>query len=447
MTHQPQWLEDVHQLTNDNFNLHNPVMLHVLHVQRKNKLRRAYTSARIIQKYIRQIQQRRRYLHIRNCFITLTRHTKLRLIHIKKKRNCGNAIANWSKKLASKRITERLYMEQLKYKSATTFQNAYRSMKSRRRFQYLIRLHIQDVLQFKVVPKILHRQANAVQSHAVALTVTKSTMHQGILLSMPHFIELKEEYKRIVRSVASHQWNDMVQHHIVPNISDFWKRSIRISKWYRYHKIRKFNYLKRRFILNRAANVVQRRWRILKWRKITARAKVMKMMADHRIKIEKVKKKKERKEYKKRLKQMEHNLKRRQAIKKAKENGEKEPLLIHIEVSSPSSSETEDTEEENSRSNRNGVTMDGRRPKNDEDDKDDNDFTSKNMIHYMEALCVVIIQRNWRKYHLIKFLQARIVHRRSTQIQIWWKAIFFNVTFKRHLFLRVRLRKLEHKDW
>ena len=96
--------------------------------------------------------------------------------------------------------------------------------------------------------------------------------------------------------------------------------------------------------------------------------------------------------------------------------------------------------------------MDGRRPlnKNDEDDKDDNDdndFKSKNMVHYMEALCVVIIQRNWRKYHLIKFLQARIVYKRSTQIQIWWKAIFFNVTFKRHLFLRVRLRKLEHNDW
>jgi hypothetical protein len=55
-----------------------------------------------------------------------------------------------------------------------------------------------------------------------------------------------------------------------------------------------------------------------------------------------------------------------------------------------------------------------------------------------------LMQRAYRSYSLRKFISEQIIYRKAAIIQKFWRVAKHNWTFKRHLFLNVRLRILEH---
>ena len=451
--HRPQYHEDWpswQQFTN-------PAMLHVVAHQRRNKLRRAHTSSRTIQAQFRSYQQRKQFLRVRASFIQFERLSRARLTKIRHRNNCGAVITKWLKRMASQTITERLYLEQLQYRSAVIFQCLHRSRESKRIFQRALRTQTQGMLSQYLIPRVLRRQALAIQSHSLARMLESQASSQGIARVLPLLAARREELKSVCATVATSQWTTMLHQQIVPLLCIQWDSSTRLAKWYRFHKIRKYNWLQRRFELNRAAIIIQKIWRILVWKKIVARAKVFKMIEDLRTRREQEKKKKEREEYKKRLKKMQRKMDRRVATKKSKKKNRLLNDMVHDDDrqescdsgSAPSQGKTSDDEDE---------SEDGDGDSNDNGDSDSNNEGSNNynfnggineekLVLYMERLVVLIIQRTWRRYRLRSYLYIRIRLRRATQLQQWWRAVIYNVTFKRHLFLRVRLRKLEHDEW
>jgi hypothetical protein len=432
----------------------NPAMLRVVAKQRNELLQSHENQAKIIQSQVRRYLQRKKYIRALHGFKRFKHLASSRIAKIIYIRKCSERIVRLLGKNVKRNIHSRKMYNDLLCRSTIIIQSMYRCHKSRRIYGTLKWSYLHNLLLRTLVPLIIRRQSHVLYSQQLAIDTMKGINRKCLKKVLPRLSKKKQKLKRIVNLIASHEWLNIIKYidlNVIPALSMQRNACIRIIKWYRFHKIRKFHFLKNRQHLHAAAMIVQKRWKKLQFKKRIATAKVLNMINKHKKLVLKKKRKLLRKDKKKKIKLLHRQIQLKEEMKQLKHHDKSsiKKMLKTIKVSSASSSS--DTDDDNASD---AVAADadaadaesnnGKKRRTETYEIIEQDFKIKK---YILTLVTTRIQRQWKVYTLRKVIRYRIEYRKATMIQNWYIAVRHNITFKRHLFLRIRLRKLEYEEW
>ncbi len=196
-----------------------------------------------------------------------------------------------------------------------------------------------------------------------------------------------------------------------------WRRrhvaSLVIQEWWRFHRARRHHEALVRRIRQSKATEITRMVRGALARRACARLRVKSLLSKRLSKLAKEERRRLRRERKKRLRAYGARL----GIADGAESDEDNDVFSDV------SSESSGISGASSTSSASSV-----------------DSSSRYVLRHVAK----IIYKAYRAYRFRCCVLARCSRRAARRIQRWWCAVRYNITFKRHLFLHVRLRIHEH---
>ena len=430
----------------------NPAMMRIVAHHHGHRQRLNHRAATIIAASIRKHLQQKKYQHLLQGLYQFNRLVLAHLTQSRRQRLLITSAIAIQSMCRCNRAHQQLRHRQLLASAAIVLQCMYRCTQARQTTKALHWHRLQTMLQQQVLRPLLRFQTQALSSFSIANRVMRHSIRTGMNQILPALVQSRKDLHGLVHHAARQQWAVMVTHmdqRVVPIISEQWQTAARIIHWYRFRKILKTKYLKHRRRLHNAAIVVQKRWKVLKWKKTVAHAKVRHMMQQHTQLMAKKKKKRERKEYKKKLKTIQKKMRHQEKLnmlKTARTHGDalQEELADDTLEMSAVSSVSSSSESEEDLAQEEATPLQRHQKAQKAQDKKAQELK---MVQYIEQLVVARIAKCWTCHRLYSAVQGRIRVRKATQLQQWYRNVQHNITFKRHLFLFVRIRKLEHGEW
>ena len=231
--------------------------------------RQTHRAATIIAASIRKHLQQKKYHHLLQRLYQFKHLVLAHLTQSRRQRLLVTSAIAIQNMYRCNRAHQQLRHRQLLASAAIVLQCLCRCTQARQTMKALHWNRLHTMLQQQVLRPLLRLQTHALSSFSIANRIMRHSIRAGMNQILPALVQSRKDLHVLVHHAARQQWAVMVAHmdqRVVPIISEQWHTAARIIHWYRFRKILKTKFLKRRQRLHNAAIVVQKRWKVLKSR-------------------------------------------------------------------------------------------------------------------------------------------------------------------------------------